>query len=110
MRRIYHLVPRATWEKTPPGPYRAASLDREGFIHCSNREQVAWAANRFYASENDLLVLVIDAGRLTSPLRDEDAGWGELFPHIQGPINREAIEQVVPMSRGPDGCWAAPGG
>jgi uncharacterized protein (DUF952 family) len=106
MRRIYHLVPRATWENTPPGPFRAPSLETEGFIHCSNREQVARSANKFYADESEMLLLAIDPDRLTSELRDEEGGPGELFPHVYGPINREAIVDVIPLARGADDRWA----
>jgi uncharacterized protein (DUF952 family) len=105
MRRIYHLVPRSIWEQAPPGPYRAASLATEGFIHCSNREQVAGSANKFYANEPDMLVLGIDPDRLTSELRDEEGRPGELFPHIYGPINCESIVEAIHLHRGPDGHW-----
>jgi len=106
--RIYHLVSRATWEQAGAGPYQADSLASEGFIHCSNEDQVAWAANRFYAAQSDLLVLVLDAGRLTSLLRDEDAGTGEKFPHVYGPIEREAVLEARPLGRGDDGRWVFP--
>jgi glutathione S-transferase len=106
MRLIYHLASRPAWERAPAEPYRADSLTGEGFIHCSNADQVAWAANRFCAGADDLLVLFIDAGRLTSPLRDEDGGNGPWFPHVYGPINRDAVVAVQPLRRGPDGLWA----
>ena len=105
MRLIYHLVPRALWERGP-AEYRPDSLDAEGFIHCSNAGQVAWAANRFYSAESDLLVLQIDTTRLSSPLRDETGGdAGELFPHVYGPINGEAVVAVRSMGRDAEGRW-----
>lgn len=107
MRRIYHIVSRPLWEQTT-GPYRADSLSTEGFIHCSGEEQVAWAANRFYTSASDLLVLTIDTGRLTAELRDEDAGNGQCFPHIYGPLNQDAVIEARPLRRGADGRWAFP--
>ena len=106
MRRIYHLVPRATWENAPSGPYRAASLESEGFIHCSYRGQVAGSANKFYSDESEMLLLAIDPDLLNSELRDEEGRPGELFPHVYGPINREAIAEVIPLKRGSDGSWA----
>jgi uncharacterized protein (DUF952 family) len=105
MRRIYHLVPRAVWEQAPAGPYCAASLATEGFIHCSNGNQVVGSANKFYATEAELLLLALVPDRLTSPLRDEEGRPGELFPHIYGPINREAIVEVIRLERGADGRW-----
>ncbi len=108
MRIVYHLIPRATWEQAPPGPYRAASLASEGFIHLSNAAQVAATANRFYAQAEDLLLLHLDATQLTSPLRDEPAASGELFPHVYGPLDRAAITAVETLRRGPNGDWIFP--
>ncbi len=109
MRPIYHLVPRCVWEENPDQPYCPDSLAREGFIHCSFAEQVAWAANRFYAEIVDLLLLHIDTERLTSPLREEACDTGEIFPHIYGPLNREAVVAAEVLTRGPDG-WQYIGG
>jgi uncharacterized protein (DUF952 family) len=108
MREIYHIVCRADWEKTNAGPYRAESLGREGFIHCSNEDQVARVANLFYGDQKDLLVLCIDVERLTSPVRDEGPGTGELFPHVYGPIEREAVVAVRQLQRAGEGSWHFP--
>ena len=105
MTPIYHLVRRGEWEKTPTEPYRAPSLATEGFIHCSQATQVAWAANNFYKDAADLLVLEIDPQRLGSEVRTEQAKHGEWFPHIYGPIERTAVVRVHEMSRGTDGRW-----
>jgi uncharacterized protein (DUF952 family) len=105
MRRIYHLVSPSIWNAVGAGPYRAASLETEGFIHCSNEDQVARAANRFYADNAELLVLCIDTERLAHPVRDEEAATGERFPHIYGPIHREAVVSVRPLQRDALGHW-----
>jgi uncharacterized protein (DUF952 family) len=108
MRKIYHIVSRSDWVQVGNGPYRADSLAKEGFIHCSNPDQVAPVANRFYADQPDLLVLGIEVNRLTSPLRDEAIDTGERFPHVYGPIDRAAIVEVRRLERGPDGRWVFP--
>jgi uncharacterized protein (DUF952 family) len=105
MRTIYHLVLRHVWERNADPPYRADSLTSEGFIHCSFAEQVAWAANRFYTDAVDLLVLHIDPGRLSSPVREEACETGEIFPHIYGPLNREAVVKMEALTRGAEGRW-----
>ncbi|HTU20865.1 MAG TPA: DUF952 domain-containing protein [Gemmataceae bacterium] len=105
MRTIYHLVPRSVWEDNPNQPYRPESLEREGFIHCSFAEQVAASANRFYADAPELLLLHIDVDRLRSSLREEESGTGEIFPHIHGPLNRDAVASVETLDRGPEGRW-----
>jgi uncharacterized protein (DUF952 family) len=108
MPTIFHLVTPAAWERTGAGPYRAESLASEGFIHCSHRDQVARIANSFFAHEKELLVLEIDVGVLNSPVREEDAGSGERFPHVYGPIDRSAVAAVTRLRRGPDRLWVFP--
>ena len=105
MATIYHLVTPSTWQERLDEPLRVPSLADEGFIHCSFADQVARSANRFYADASALLVLTIDTTRLTSPLREELASNGQHFPHVYGPINRDAVTAVVPMTRGSDGRW-----
>jgi uncharacterized protein (DUF952 family) len=108
MRLIFHIVFPADYERQRDGDYCADSLASEGFIHCSNRDQVAWVANQFYAQCPELWLLYIHADRLTSSLRDEDVGTGERFPHVYGPIDHDAILEVQPMQRRPDGRWLCP--
>lgn len=102
---VYHLVRRRDWLREPDADYQADSLRTEGFIHCSHAEQVARSANRFFADADDLVVLEIDAELLKSTLKDEPAGSGELFPHIYGPINRDAVYLIRALKRGADGQW-----
>ncbi|MFN4260740.1 MAG: DUF952 domain-containing protein [Gemmataceae bacterium] len=102
---LYHLVSPARWRADADQPYQADSLAVEGFIHCSRRAQVERIANLFYARAPELVALVIDVNKLTSPVRDEDAGTGELFPHVYGSINRDAVIQVVPLQRDATGQW-----
>ena len=108
MRLIYHLIPPAAWPPRPPGLFRAASLETEGFIHCSNRDQVARVANMFYREQPALVALCIDADRLAGSVRDEDGGAGEFFPHVYGPIGPEAVVEVQPLSRDEDRRWVFP--
>lgn len=105
MRLIYHIVPASLWVQHSGHSYRAESLATEGFIHCSHPEQVARVANLFYADQPDLMLLGIDPARLTSPLRDEDIGTGESFPHVYGPIHHEAIVSVQRLERDAGNRW-----
>jgi uncharacterized protein (DUF952 family) len=108
MEHIYHLVLPEIWARVGDAPYQAESLASEGFIHCSFRHQVAWAANRFYAAAAALVAVEVDAARLTSPVRSEEADTGDFFPHIYGPLDRSAVVAVHPLQRGPDGRWVFP--
>ncbi len=93
---IYHIVPQSDWLAQADAPaYEAASLHTEGFIHCSTADQVAGVLSRYYQNVPDLQLLHIDPTRLTADLRYEPIPTGELYPHIYGPINREAVVQIA---------------
>lgn len=95
---ILHITSRAGWVASQPsGSYTPESFEREGFIHCSKQGQVLRVANKFYGGQHGLVLLVIDPARLGPELRWEpgtDAS-DELFPHLYGPLNLEAVTQVL---------------
>ena len=93
---IYHITSMPEWEKAlEKGYYEAPSLYTEGFIHCSEAEQVKGVLERYYAGKNNLLKLVIDTEKLSAPLKYELApSVNENFPHIYGRINLDAVLQV----------------
>lgn len=113
MQTIFHIVQRTEWEQAAPaGDYRPASLEQEGFIHCSTAEQVPGVANAFYRGQPDLVLLVIDSARLRAPLREEppaeDPTSEARFPHIYGPLNTDAVRRVVPFVPDADGRFSLP--
>ncbi len=86
---------------------RGLTLAEQGFIHGSTAAQVAGVANMFYQGVPDLLVLVIDPGRLRSEVRFEAVpGLDEQFPHIYGPIDIDAVVRTRPLEPGPDGHFS----
>ena len=99
---IVHLTERSLWEEARArGTYeistRGRTLQEEGFIHCSTREQLPATAARFYADVPDLVLLVIDPARLDVPLKYEAPEPGaEEFPHVYGPIPVDAVVDVEP--------------
>ncbi|MFY8126832.1 MAG: DUF952 domain-containing protein [Chitinophagaceae bacterium] len=96
---IYHITTKQEWEKAIENSfYTAPSLEIEGFIHCSTKEQVAGVLERYYAGQNNLLKLVIDVHKLTNTLKYELApSVQELFPHVFGVINIDAVIEVVEL-------------
>ena len=97
---IYHVTQRHAWEQAlRDGSYSAASLATEGFIHTSSREQVAGVLQRYYKNATDLVLLHIDESKLSSSLKYELApSVNEMFPHIFGPINIDAVAEVEIIS------------
>lgn len=101
---IYHITPRADWERAQPdGAYRAASLQTEGFIHCSTGAQVMATANRYYTGQPDLLLLEIDPLRTGAELRYEGLPGGEQFPHLYGALPLAAVMRVLRLEPEADG-------
>lgn len=104
---IYHLAAREDWERAQrEGEYRGDTLDSEGFIHCSNGDQILRVANRFYRGRSDLVLLTIAEERVKSKVVYEAAPDGERFPHIYGPLNLEAVIAARPLAPEPDGSFA----
>ena len=95
MNLIYHIVSAADWQKQESkSTYEASSLQAEGFIHLSIKEQVAGTLSRYYQNVPDLLLLHVDTDKLTSALKFEIATNNEAFPHLYGPLNKEAVVHV----------------
>ena len=102
---IYHITSKTEWaEAQAKGQYTAPSLQSEGFIHCSTDKQVAHVANAFYGGRNDLVLLQLDESRIKVQVKWEaPAGLppadgiseSDLFPHIYGVINLDAIDSVI---------------
>ena len=106
MRPTFHLAPADAWA-THDGdePYRAPSLDVEGFIHCTDgAAAMVETANRFYAADPQaFVVLTLDLDALSVPWRYDDPE--RRFPHIYGPLDRAAVISVAPIPRTADGTF-----
>jgi uncharacterized protein (DUF952 family) len=105
---LVHICQRGDWETAlVAGEYRASSLDREGFIHCSLPEQVLEVANHFYREVSDLVLLWIDPQQVGPEIIFEHPPEAseELYPHIYGPLNLDAILSVDPFPIQVDGFF-----
>jgi uncharacterized protein (DUF952 family) len=124
---IYHLVPAEYFYSLPPGrPYVPREFGHDGFIHCTaGADTLLAVANQWLAgTPGDFLVLIIDPDKLTAPLKWEapapplrsgEAAHGPgvgappagTFPHVYGPLNRDAITDIRRMRRHTDGTFEA---
>jgi uncharacterized protein (DUF952 family) len=93
MEYIYHIATSQEWNNAlQTGSYEATSLKEEGFIHCSQQEQLAFVVERYFALKTDLVKLTIDPAKLKSRLIYEwSPSLAQTFPHIYGPINTDAV-------------------
>jgi glutathione S-transferase len=100
----YHLV--AVDDYDPDAAdYLPAPFAEEGFIHTTKTPALlAEVANRYYrADRRPYLLLTIDLDRLNVPWRYDAAG--EDYPHLYGPLNRDAVIAIAPMPRAEDGTF-----
>lgn len=118
---IFHLVPQSYHLSQPSDqPYVAPSLAQEGFIHCTaGPETLVKVANAYFAALTEpLLCYTLDPAQITAPVVYEApippagatpaayASTDDLFPHVYGPINREAITEVITLRRDKENRWS----
>lgn len=123
---VYHLIQADLWQrsKSTGDTYFPPTYEQDGFTHATaNPAMLLPVANHFYTdvggdwfclkmtvdSLADTGVNVVFEG--TAPVGDKAADFdgsdGELFPHIMGGIPPDAVIDVLPVSRGPDGTFLA---
>jgi uncharacterized protein (DUF952 family) len=111
---LLHITERAAWlEAVRAGEYRMSTrgitLEEQGYIHCSLRHQLAAVAEAVYGDADDLVVLVIDSGRVPDPVRYEAPELGaEEYPHIYGALPADAVIEVFTVSRDDTGRLVLP--
>ncbi|MGZ3748485.1 MAG: DUF952 domain-containing protein [Pseudobdellovibrionaceae bacterium] len=105
----YHMVPKTYYDaQSISADYFPAEFSKDGFIHCTDGEfMVSGIAYNIFKKLNDeLLVLFIDKERVKSKIQYDDPE--NLYPHIYGPLNREAVVKVIKMIRDRKGDWIFP--
>ncbi|MEO8693365.1 MAG: DUF952 domain-containing protein [Acidimicrobiales bacterium] len=107
---IYHLALDADWSQAQIGAdgYRISSIGRSlgevGFIHCSFEDQLRRVADAYYRGRTDVVLLSIDESKVASPIREENTeGGADLYPHIYGPLNVDAVVSARSLLASPDG-------
>ena len=112
MTTILHISSRADWHSAQAeGSYKADSLSAQGFIHCSRPDQVLGVANspNRFDGQDGLVLLCIDPDLVRAEIRHENLDGGDdLFPHIYGPLNLDAVTDTLDFTRGDDGRFNLP--
>ncbi len=119
MNLVYHITTRnAARESRLSGEYRPESLQTEGFIHFSQRHQVLGVANAFYRGQQNLVILVVEPSRLKTELKyeppihpsasDSAPPAENVFPHLYGPLNMDAVVEVIDFLPDKNGYFTLP--
>ena len=108
---IFKIVPRAEWE-SESGDYHGSAHDKaDGFLHFSTGSQLRETLRRYYAGQDDLMLVAVDPKALGAALKWEYSGSrGEDFPHLYAPLTCDAIKWARRITRGPDGEFVLPDG
>lgn len=102
---IYKILRPAEWAAFQrAGETLGAPVDlADGYIHFSTAGQVAETAAKHFADEAGLILLAIEASRISSALRWEPSRGGQLFAHLYGPLTLEDVVWHKPYPLGPQG-------
>ena len=66
-------------------------------------------ANKHFKGQSDLVLLSIDTSDIVSVIAFERGGdSSEEYPHIFGPINHDAVKDVIDFPASGDGTFALP--
>lgn len=106
---ILHIVAESSWlQAKASGEYKAPSLIREGFIHFSKPDQVVRVANFNFKGQMGLILLIVDEQRLKAQLKYEGESPTDLFPHLYGALNIDAVVGTVAFPPKDDGTFSFP--
>ncbi len=106
---ILHIVAESSWVHAKSiGEYRHPSLDREGFIHFSKPDQVVRVANFNFKGQTGLVLLIVDDQKLRAQIKYEGENPKDLFPHLYGTLNIDAVVGTVSFPPNSDGTFSLP--
>ena len=110
MPTIYKICPASAWrEAERQGTYRGSADDaRDGYIHFSTAAQVPGTAAKYFVGQKGLFLIAVDADALGDKLKWEPARGGELFPHLYGELEFDAVISVMDLPLRSDGSHAIP--
>jgi uncharacterized protein (DUF952 family) len=110
MTLIYKIAPGELWRAAEArGVFEGAPIDlADGFIHLSAADQVRETARLYFAGQEDLVLVAIEAEPFGAALKWETSRGGALFPHLFGALATADVVSVQPLPRGPDGAHLFP--
>ena len=107
---IYHITSKAEWNAARvTGEYQPVNYAKDGFIHCSFKDQVMKVANSYYRNSNDLVLLKISTDLVTARVVEENLeGGDENFPHLYGALPVKAVTAFAEIAKDPVGNFIFP--
>lgn len=92
---IYHVTTPEAWSNDENSDvYSPEAFVHEGFIHACHLTQLEGVLHRYFNGFKNLLLLHIEESKLTCAVKEELSTGNEMFPHIYGKINKDAIVRI----------------
>lgn len=115
MKTIVVTARQSDWQQAKAiGQYEQSTIDSTladtGFIHATFPNQTIDMVNRHFTDRDDVVLLLVDAEKVKSPIKYESAlsGRSGTFPHIYGPLNADAVDTTIELEKAKDGKFIAP--
>ena len=110
MATIYKICPANLWQQAvADGIFRGSQVDlADGFIHFSMAAQVEETAAKYFADQNDLILVAFDDAMLGAEVRYEPSRGEQLFPHLYAPLDPKLALWVKPLPMRADGGHILP--
>lgn len=95
---IVHSLTKEFWDTYKDEDfYGEYSLNKFGFIHCSDIDTYHLVAPNFKNETKEMILILIDTEKLNAKIVWEDLkNCGVKFPHIYGLLNKDSIVQILP--------------
>lgn len=96
---IFKITTREDWEKArKSGQFTGAAIDiADGYIHLSAAEQVRETAAKYFAGQENLVLVAYEANQFGAALKWEVSRGGALFPHVYGTLDPVKALWVKPL-------------
>ncbi len=103
---IFKIVPRGEWESAG-ATYEGSAHDRaDGFLHFSTGAQLPETLRLYYAGQDDLVLVAVDAATLGTALQwERSPSRAEDFPHLFGALPVNAVKWTKPLARDASGSF-----
>lgn len=109
MTLIFKIATAADWAGRSDCFAGSAHDKADGFLHFSTAAQLAQTLQLYYAGQDNLLLVAVEAEALGGALKWEHApSRGEDFPHLFAALPLSAVKWVRPIGRNAAGVAVLP--
>ena len=96
---IFKIADRDAWAKAlESGQFTGAAIDLvDGYIHLSAFDQVKETATKYFAGQQNLVLVAYEANHFGPELKWEVSRGGAPFPHVYATLDPAKAEWVKPL-------------